>query len=672
MSPTLAVPPTIPAPFVGDIPRIPAIGEGLKPVNNIQPYRPAPYSAPPPIVNVPGAVPAAAATGGTLSGLGLLLIPPIVIGGFIAGTAKGTSEGGIPSRLLPRDPRFSPDIPGSYPGAPRSPQKGKLPPQGLPGYTYELKALARFGDPVYLEQVVTVNVVGRYGDISITKVGGTVYADIEAGLGTVNGSYKQNIATASGGQNPTLSARLQSARETGRPPQGASPAPPEAPPARPYTPSPVKPPGTPGPKPANVPKPFTRPAPKTPEPVTPPSTPPPGPKPTNVPKPFRRPGQNPTPKPDRRIPPPGTPFSDPPVPKTPAPDRVPSPPTPGTQPTPKTPPSPTPQTPKPSEPFRIPGPLANPFDSPQTEPPTIPKTDPNSTPETTPETNPRPKTDPFEETSPDKNPKRLPPPPSPPQTDPNPKIDPNKTPNPNPPYLPPPPVRPPNCPPCPPQIKPPDIVNKCPDPCIETPQVSITVNKFVGCFVVQGVPKYFIPTTLMVPAPQAAAITLSLNNQADILALQCRDNDAIAAVPDWWQVRLGADRPQLIVQYARKNSDGTFDKAKYIVSIPHWWKSKDQTVESDFPTISKGQYQGTLIFLDNSKIIVNCLNEVEAQRVVTKLSSNIKPIDLEGSIYTRSFRRGRELNEVIIFPRIAKFFATGQRNMIPTWVKKLN
>ena len=183
-------------------------------------------------------------------------------------------------------------------------------------------------------------------------------------------------------------------------------------------------------------------------------------------------------------------------------------------------------------------------------------------------------------------------------------------------------------------------------------------------------PVYFINQSVLVSAPYAAASKILLDNQADLLALQCEQNDCVAAIPDWWQVRLGADRPQLIVLYARKFSDGTWDKPKYAVSIPRWSKSEAQTVYEDFPIYQKGQYQGTTIFSDNSKLIVNCINAIEAERVTNKLLLSILDTDKQDSVYSTTFRRGRALSEITVYPRMVKYFATGQRNLQPTWSKK--
>jgi hypothetical protein len=148
----------------------------------------------------------------------------------------------------------------------------------------------------------------------------------------------------------------------------------------------------------------------------------------------------------------------------------------------------------------------------------------------------------------------------------------------------------------------------------------------------------------------------------------CRQcDDSVAAVPDWWQVRLGADRPQLLVSYARKFSDGTWDKAKYIVSIPHWSKGKDATQIGDFPVYDKGSYQGTRVFPDNSKLIVNCLTREESIRVLNKLSNGIDVSLVDRSETSVTDRNGRLLREIKVYPRKCSYYSSGQQNLEPDW-----
>lgn len=215
----------------------------------------------------------------------------------------------------------------------------------------------------------------------------------------------------------------------------------------------------------------------------------------------------------------------------------------------------------------------------------------------------------------------------------------------------------------------------CADPCAEAQAdkmspVVIQADKFVSCTRNRFgllIPYDSVPVT--VPKAFAEAFRLMFANQANIVKLiSCTPPpDAVAVVPDWWQVRIGANRPQLLIQYARKFADGTWDKPKYVLSIPHWNKTKAQTLIADFPEYEKGDFQGTRVLPDNSKLIVNALSAVEALRVIDKLSLSIPSEMIELAQTSIADRRGAPLRKIKVFPRIARFFATGQLDMRPTW-----
>jgi hypothetical protein len=203
----------------------------------------------------------------------------------------------------------------------------------------------------------------------------------------------------------------------------------------------------------------------------------------------------------------------------------------------------------------------------------------------------------------------------------------------------------------------------------------IRVKEFVDCDRnVFGVPLPFNPLDVVVPQAFANAFQLILNNQADVLyAAECKDCDEpIAAVPDWWGTRLGADRPQLMVMFARKYNDGSWDKPKYAMSVPYWKLNKEQTKSFTFPTYRKGSMQSALILPDNSKLIVNAIDIDEGDRVLTLISAGMDLAMVQDAEQTFSLRRGRELREITVYPRFAKFFSTGQRNLNPDWSVKFS
>ena len=215
----------------------------------------------------------------------------------------------------------------------------------------------------------------------------------------------------------------------------------------------------------------------------------------------------------------------------------------------------------------------------------------------------------------------------------------------------------------------------CGDPCIDTAlsrtePVVIQIKKFVSCSrAVFGIPVPYDKVSITVPRLFASAFQLVLDNQAELLKqISCNPPEpSIAAIPDWWQIRLGANRPQLLVLYARKFNDGTWDKPKYVLSVPHWNKTKLQTVFSDFPAYDKGDFQGTRVLPDNSKLIVNAVSSDEAQRVITKLSAGIPSSMIEFAQTSIADRRGAPLRKITVYPRIVRYFASGQKDLAPTW-----
>jgi hypothetical protein len=149
-------------------------------------------------------------------------------------------------------------------------------------------------------------------------------------------------------------------------------------------------------------------------------------------------------------------------------------------------------------------------------------------------------------------------------------------------------------------------------------------------------------------------------------ALQCNPIEAIAAVPDWWQVRIEGRRPQLIMHFAEMGLDGKLDKTKYVISIPQALNVKP--LASPISAYRKGQYEGILTLNDNSKLIVNAISETEAQRVIDEASGSIDPKYLNGSFIKIGIRKGQALKQIMVYPKYAKFFSSGLQSLQPDWV----
>lgn len=141
---------------------------------------------------------------------------------------------------------------------------------------------------------------------------------------------------------------------------------------------------------------------------------------------------------------------------------------------------------------------------------------------------------------------------------------------------------------------------------------------------------------------------------------------AIAAVPEWWQVRSEAKRPQLVVLYGEKKTSGKIGKAVYPITLPHYEGTKSS--KSPLPAYRKGQHEGILTLSDNSKVIVNAYSEAEAKKVLQAAKQAIKTHYLKGSHIKIGIRKGVELKTIEVVPVKAKYFPTGLQNLSPKWI----
>ncbi|MHC5931682.1 hypothetical protein [Nostoc sp.] len=141
--------------------------------------------------------------------------------------------------------------------------------------------------------------------------------------------------------------------------------------------------------------------------------------------------------------------------------------------------------------------------------------------------------------------------------------------------------------------------------------------------------------------------------------------EVYSAVPEWWQVRIEAGRPQMIFMFAEVLGERNFGSAKYPISIPHPIVKHYQN--SPLPDYQKGQYEGILILNDNSKVIINAISEEEANRVLTACKAIIIPDFLTNAIQKVSQRRGVELLTINVHAKRVDYFSTGLKKTKPDW-----
>ena len=137
--------------------------------------------------------------------------------------------------------------------------------------------------------------------------------------------------------------------------------------------------------------------------------------------------------------------------------------------------------------------------------------------------------------------------------------------------------------------------------------------------------------------------------------------EPVAAVPEHWQVRAGADRPQLVVIFGEKDTN-----SRWSLTIPHY-RGGQNGVKS-IPSYQKGSFTSTLYLADNSHLTVNAISKSAGAAFISRVRSLIDKDMLEGSHLSLGIeRRGQGLKQTTVYPRMAKFFSTGRKDLIPDW-----
>ena len=230
--------------------------------------------------------------------------------------------------------------------------------------------------------------------------------------------------------------------------------------------------------------------------------------------------------------------------------------------------------------------------------------------------------------------------------------------------------------------------DRCEDPCIQKiidnqdnqdccDETEISIKVFKACTTVNNAGVVvnaidFEYKKLKVLVNEAAAYQFLFDRLFALESLQCNPCDAVAAVPDWWQVRTGADRPQLVIVYANI-LNGKLGRSRWSVIVPHF--NSEMKERRDYPSYKKGSYFATLTLSDNSKLTINGESEQIAENTVLELVKFINPIMLSKDVNNLDIhtgkRKGKALSIVNVVPVAIHYFSTGQRDMMPDWIADL-
>lgn len=156
----------------------------------------------------------------------------------------------------------------------------------------------------------------------------------------------------------------------------------------------------------------------------------------------------------------------------------------------------------------------------------------------------------------------------------------------------------------------------------------------------------------------------ALAKSAQLALKGCQSNMAVATIPDWWQTRIGADRPQAVV-YFREWNGKKFGDYTHQVSIPHY--SKPKNYKPQFPIMKKGDNNGIMVLKDNSKIVVNCVSKNEAKKMLDFLKSLVG-VAYAKKVFTKfgAYQDG-SLKKVETKAVRLDFYSKGQEFSAPDW-----
>jgi len=162
-------------------------------------------------------------------------------------------------------------------------------------------------------------------------------------------------------------------------------------------------------------------------------------------------------------------------------------------------------------------------------------------------------------------------------------------------------------------------------------------------------------------------LTVLSNQLSEFYKHLCETAIPALAVPEWWQVRLGAKTPQIACTF-RKG----ITRSYHNIAIPHP-KSINPVTTPLLPSYQKGSIQGMVVCEDNSKFIINCVSREEAERMCNIAIGLIDPNYLnENPKVWITERKGYPIGEEQMHPSTVCYYSTGQQNLMPDWRRRVN
>ncbi|WP_138504069.1 hypothetical protein [Nostoc sp. PA-18-2419] len=174
--------------------------------------------------------------------------------------------------------------------------------------------------------------------------------------------------------------------------------------------------------------------------------------------------------------------------------------------------------------------------------------------------------------------------------------------------------------------------------------------------------------------PQDCDCAMTCCPQIDYRKIKALIDDAVEniaiAAPDSWLIRPENHRPQMIIQFGEILGNKKVGSPKYPLTIPHPKPNKPS--KSAIPAYKKGNWEVIFVLKDNSKITIHALNEIEAMKVLNAAKALVIPdyvnngyLSKSGKVITKT-----PLDEVVVTPKMAKYFPNGRKSQKPEWIFK--
>jgi len=169
--------------------------------------------------------------------------------------------------------------------------------------------------------------------------------------------------------------------------------------------------------------------------------------------------------------------------------------------------------------------------------------------------------------------------------------------------------------------------------------------------------------TIQIPANSKGSLeslTRALFNA--INSLHDCPNDAILALPEWYQQKEKGDIPQVAVLLR-----DTTSKSYWTFHIPHYCMPKDFTPV--LPSFVKGSFYGKLKLKDGSRVLIYAKNKTEVQKVFNAVIPLIDPLMLTSPLdITYGEKQGASLKEVEVKPVRIMYYSKGLKDTKPDWI----